>query len=278
LASRTGLVEPNGAIDISAPALVRTSDGAAQLTYILDNTTGTRATTLTYTTSGISTRVRAEAGKTAKLAAALPVSALQSGTNTLITTVNDGGALVGRLVSTIVVIDVPADSVATIGTVDWSDAEFALAPAGYAQYSTQFPNDVQFTLGTSDPATAWPYIHPGPDDGWAGSRVHTFTVNLSLDTVPADGLQLVVFLLDTHNTDPGTVVVALNGNAGTTVSLPAGGGAGYASGSAFDSGDQPTQFSVPLPAAQLATGPNTITISKTTGSWMVYDAVGVYGS
>jgi Polysaccharide lyase family 4, domain III/Carbohydrate binding domain len=278
LASRTNLVQANSGIDVSAPALTRTSDGTVELTYILDNTAGSQPVTLTYTTADTPTRVRAAAGATAQVAAAIPVSALQAGQNTLITSVSDGSALVGRLVSSLVVVDVPADPVATIGTVDWTDAEFALAPGGYGQYPAQFPNDVQFTVGTSDPATAWPYIHPGPDDGWAGGRVHTFTVALSLDTVPADGLQLVVFLLDTHNTAPGTVVVGLNGNAGTTVSLPVGGGSGYASGSAFGSGDQPSQFSVPLPAAQLVAGPNTVTITKSTGSWMVYDAIGVYGS
>jgi len=276
LAARTDLVQANGAIDVSAPELVRTSDGTVGLTYILDNTAGTRSATLTYTTLGTATRVKAAAGTTANVVAAIPVTALQAGMNTLITTVSDGGALVGRLVSSVVVVDVPADPVGTIGTVDWSDAEFALAPGGYGQYSTQFPNDVQFTVGTSDSATDWSYIHPGLDDGWAGGKVHTFTVTLSLDTVPADGLQLVVFLLDTHNTDPGTAAVALNGDTLATVTLPVGGGTGYASGSAFGSGDQPTQFSVPLPAARLVVGANTIAISKPTGSWMVYDAVGVY--
>ena len=278
LAKRTDLVAADGRIDVSAPALVRTSDGTVELTYMLDNSGGNRPAGLTYTTASTATRVRAGAGKKAQVTVALPVAALGAGRNTLITTVGDGGAVIGRLVSSIVVVDVPTGPVAAIGMVDWSDTELALAPDGYAQFPSRFPNDVQFTAGADDPATAWPYIHPGPDDGWAGGRTHTFTVTLALDSVPDRGLQLVVFLLDSHNTAPGTVAVALNGGTATTVSIPAGGGTGYAAGNAFTSGDQPSQFSVPLPAAQLVAGRNTITITKTSGSWMVYDAVGVYRS
>jgi Polysaccharide lyase family 4, domain III/Carbohydrate binding domain len=276
LAESTDLVAADGSIDVSAPAIAYTSDAAVTLTYVLDNTGGTQPAALTYTTAGTPTSVKAGAGKKVQVNAAISTAALQPGVNTLITTVRNRAAVIGRLVSSIVVVDVPAGPVATIGKVDWSDTEFALAPGGYAQYSAQFPNDVRFTVGTDDPATAWSYIHPGPDDGWAGSQAHTFTVTLPLPSVPNSDLQLVVFLLDTHNTDPGTVAVALNGGAAATVSLPVGGGTGYSAGDAFTSGDQPSQFSVPLPATQLVAGNNTITITKTTGSWMVYDAVGVY--
>ncbi|MBM7789779.1 polysaccharide lyase family protein [Tenggerimyces flavus] len=173
----------------------------------------------------------------------------------------------------VAVIAVPTGELAMVGTPDWTDHEFALAPGGYAEYPTRFPNDVTFTIG-DDPAQSWSYIHPGPDDSWAGGRAHTYTLNVDLPTVR--DLRLVVFLLDTHATAPGTVVVKLNGGTATTVALPAGGSAGHASGSAVDSGDIPSQFTVALPAAQLVAGRNTITLDKATGSWLVYDAVGIY--
>ncbi|MCU1526924.1 MAG: hypothetical protein JWP75_687 [Frondihabitans sp.] len=277
IASHLPVVATDLRIDVTAPQLIRTADGDLQLSYALDNTHAAAAD-LTFTTLGISTRVRAAAGKAATVVASLPVSLLSAGSNTLVTFVRSGGTVVGRLSTTVVVIDEPAGAIATIGAVDWTDDGFALAPGGYGSYSTNFPNDVTFTVGSSDPAQAWPYIHPGPDDGWAGSRAHPFTVSFHLDAVPSAGLQLVVFLLDTHNTDPGSVSIALNSGAPTSVALPAGGGSGYADGSALTSGDQPYQFAVDLPAAILATGANTIVITKTSGSWMVYDAIGIFAA
>jgi len=58
-----------------------------------------------------------------------------------------------------------------IGKPDHANAEFALAPGGYAQ----FKNDAFFIVGQSDPKHDWPYVQPGPADTWAGSRPHTFT-------------------------------------------------------------------------------------------------------
>lgn len=275
LTRRTDLLSGPDRLDVSADALVTTAAGSLPLTYTLDNSTGRQPLDLTCTTAGVATRLRARPRQKVQVTAQIGTAQLSAGRNTLITWVTNGRTTVGRLVTPVVVVDVPAGAIGQVGTVDWKDTELALASGGYAQYAQSFPNDVAFTLGTDDPATAWPYIHPGPDDGWAGSRTHAFTLSLPVSGAPTD-LQLVVFLLDTHNTAPGTVAVAVNGQSPTEITLPAGGGVGYDAGDAMVSGDQPTQFAVALPAAQLHTGTNTITITKTTGSWMVYDAVGVY--
>lgn len=275
LSARGGQVSPDARIDVTAPQLVRTSAGTLRLTYVVDNTHAGGAD-LVFTTLGVATRVRAAAGRKVEVEAAIPVADLAEGSNTLITTVASGHRVVGRLSTTVAVIEEPSSLVARIGQLDWTDAGFALAPDGYANYSTSFPDDVTFTVGVSDPADAWPYIHPGPDDGWAGGREHPFAITFPLDAVPSGGLQLVVFLLDTHNTAPGEVTVSVNGGSATTVSLPAGSGSGYADGSAFTSGDKPTHFAVPLPAAALSAGSNTVIITKSSGSWMVYDSVGIY--
>ena len=50
-----------------------------------------------------------------------------------------------------------------IGKADGKNAEFALAPGGYAQ----FKNDGFFVVGSSDPKKDWPYVQPGPG-GWLG--------------------------------------------------------------------------------------------------------------
>ncbi|GAA1672721.1 hypothetical protein GCM10009765_22570 [Fodinicola feengrottensis] len=274
---RTGAAAvASGRFDVTAPAVVRTADETVTLAYVVDNTAGIAPVNAVFTSLGKETRVTAARGQRVDKVTAVPLGSLVAGRNTIITAVTVGKGQVARLVTAVVVLDVPADALATVGVADWTDHEFALAPAGYADYSIRFPNDVTVTAGTDDPAQSWSYIHPGPDDGWAGSRVHRCTLAFALTAVPAADLRLVVFLLDTHNTAPGTVAVALNGGAATTVVLPSGSGAGYSAGSALDSGVQPTQFTVTLPAARLVAGRNTITIDKTSGSWMVYDAVGIY--
>ena len=71
-----------------------------------------------------------------------------------------------------------------IGAPDNGDAEFALAPQGYQQ----FKEDGFFVVGRSDAKIAWPYVHPGPLDGWAGNRRHVFTVvGLTRDQVNSGG-------------------------------------------------------------------------------------------
>ena len=59
-----------------------------------------------------------------------------------------------------------------IGQPDGDASEFALAPGNWRD----FKKDALFLVGQSDPKVDWPYVHPGPDDDWAGRRRHTFTI------------------------------------------------------------------------------------------------------
>jgi hypothetical protein len=110
--------------------------------------------------------------------------------------------------------------VAIVGKRDLSQDEFALAPDHYAQYPSDFPSDVDFTYGVSDPATEWSYIEPGPADSWAGGKAHTFTFRFNLAQVPSSDLTFTAWLLDTQNKVPPVVQVGLNGASVQTVSLP----------------------------------------------------------
>jgi alpha-mannosidase len=160
-----------------------------------------------------------------------------------------------------------------IGTYNNSDAEFALAPDGYEQYSTQFPNNVSYVVGTSTPGQDWSYIQPGPRDAWAGSTVHPFTITYTLSSVPAGDPRLEIWYVDTNSAADGapTVQVTSNGTVVSTTALPGGGGGGYHSGAP----EVPYALEVTIPASTLHTGTNTITITNTAGSWTVYDAVGL---
>uniref|UniRef100_UPI001CECB54F polysaccharide lyase family protein n=1 Tax=Streptomyces aculeolatus TaxID=270689 RepID=UPI001CECB54F len=164
--------------------------------------------------------------------------------------------------------------VARLGTVDLATGEFALAPDRFGDFTTAFPDGVDFTVGSSDPATAWSYIHPGPSDGWAGAEPHTFTLRFDLDQPPATDLALTAWLVDTQ--ESGTSLrLTLNDGPDTTVNLPGGGGDGFHWGDGAGGDIRPTTFDVTLPADRLRTGRNTLTLTSTAGSWIVYDALAV---
>ncbi|MFB6782345.1 alkaline phosphatase family protein [Streptomyces sp. NPDC056352] len=157
------------------------------------------------------------------------------------------------------------------GETDASSHEFALAPNRYSAYPSTFPNDVTFTAGVSNPATAWSYIQPGPRDSWAGSKSHTFTLNFNLATAPSSDLTFTAWLQDTHPTAPPALTIGLNGAELSNAQAPAGGGGGATSAN----NTKPSTVNVTLPAANLKAGDNTITVTTTGGSWMVYDAFGI---
>uniref|UniRef100_UPI001CECDC07 polysaccharide lyase family protein n=1 Tax=Streptomyces aculeolatus TaxID=270689 RepID=UPI001CECDC07 len=179
----------------------------------------------------------------------------------------EGGDFSSELTATV------SRKVALIGAVDLATGEFALAPARYGDFPETFPDGVDFTVGSSDPATDWSYIHPGPSDGWAGARPHTFTLRFDLDRAPAAGLALTAWLIDTHESGPPTVELALNGEPAATVTVPKGGGQGYHWGDGEDGPIRPGTLDVTLPADRLRTGRNTLTLTTAAGSWMVYDAL-----
>jgi hypothetical protein len=154
-----------------------------------------------------------------------------------------------------------------IGKADGSNAEYALAPGGYAQ----FKSDGFFVVGGSDPRRDWPYVQPGPVDGWAGGRPHTFIVLFGLKVLPAAGdCRLQFNLLDTHSTNPPKVRVEVNGRA-FEQSLP--GGAGDASVFGQPDKGRKHEFAIAFPASLLRSGDNEIRITTVSGSWMLYDSV-----
>ena len=171
--------------------------------------------------------------------------------------------------------------VALVGAIDLDQHEFALAGQPLRDYPGAFPDDVDYTVGVDDPARDWSFIQPGPFDGWAASARHTFTVRFGLDAVPERDLAFTAWLLDTRDAasgEPPRLSVALSGGAGREIALPPGGGDGYHWGDAPDDrgGIEPATITMPLPRTSLHTGENTVTITTTAGSWLVYDAFGVH--
>lgn len=154
-----------------------------------------------------------------------------------------------------------------IGQADTNNAEFALAPGGYSKYSA----DAFYVVGRSDAKEAWPYVHPGPADGWAGSREHVFTILFGVKgTASAGTCKLLVDLLDTQNSSPPKLQITVNGQAFDR-QMPA--GAGDASVRGEPAKGKPHHFAIEFPTSLLKTGNNNIDIANVAGSWMLYDRV-----
>ncbi|WP_341856664.1 hypothetical protein [Brachybacterium sp. GPGPB12] len=88
--------------------------------------------------------------------------------------------------------------VATIGDFDGRTLEHLLAPASYAQIPERFPDAlIEYTDGTDAPGEAWPYLLPGPGDGWAGSKAYRARWTVTLESAPSEDHDLALWLVDT---------------------------------------------------------------------------------
>ncbi len=156
-----------------------------------------------------------------------------------------------------------------IGRGDNDDREFALAPNRYSQ----FREDAFFVVGKSDPRHDWPYVQPGPADAWAGGRAHTFVIVFGLQRVPESGqCKLRLDLLDTQRGVPPTLQIQINGREFQR-RLPH--GAGDASIFGDPAAGQECKCDIAFPAELLRTGPNEIALTTRSGSWLIYDSLGL---
>ncbi len=159
------------------------------------------------------------------------------------------------------------ETVWTIGRSDNDNSEFALAPQDFAQYS-EAPF---FVIGTSATQHDWPYVLPGPGDAWAGNRQHTHSILFGLNSLPqADECRLVLDLIDTHQSAPSRLQVAVNGHTWEK-SLPH--GAGDASIMGRPDQGREHVWTIPFPSEQLRSGLNEIHITTLSGSWVLFDSI-----
>jgi hypothetical protein len=155
-----------------------------------------------------------------------------------------------------------------IGRPDGSVADLA----GEADRGDKFENDGVFIVGKSKEKMDWPWAQPGPDDGWAGNRQHSFFVLFGIKDLPtADSCHLRVRLLDTHQASREHLSIHINGQE-FLQTLPRGSGQGiYGDFSKA----RPYEFSIGFPARLLSKGDNSISITSTSGSWFIYDGLGL---
>jgi len=155
-----------------------------------------------------------------------------------------------------------------IGAKDGASAEFALAPGGYASYR----GDGFFVVGRSDPKLDWPYVQPGPDDSWAGSRSHSFRVVFGVKARQSGSgtCTLEIALVDTQSRTPPELKIELNGMERRQRLAPGGGDASIAG--RVDQAKH-ARVEIAFPVETLRQGLNVLTISTLSGSWVLYDAL-----
>lgn len=153
-----------------------------------------------------------------------------------------------------------------IGAPGGGNAGFQFAPGGYRS----FRDDAVFVAGRSSPAADWPYVHPGPQDGWAGGRAHCFRVVFDVASVPPGAVgEFELGTLDAHAQLPPEVRIALDGVDLGHERLPAGAGDRSVHGEPAAGRRHTLRFAVP--AGTVRPGRNVLTITSGDGSWFLYE-------
>jgi predicted alpha-1,2-mannosidase len=166
-----------------------------------------------------------------------------------------------------------------IGQAGQGAAQFALAPTNYAAFLERFGSpDRAYYIGLSRPESGWPYILPGPLDGWGGSsgngrwdQMNTLPVGFVLAQTAATGqCALTINVAETPLQHPPRLRVTVNG-AVFERELRPGGGDDSPGGNMVSA--KPQAVRVEFPASLLRLGYNEIALRSTAGSWLMFDGL-----
>ena len=161
-----------------------------------------------------------------------------------------------------------ANTIFQIGTPDGDYKEFAIA-GDYHTYPDQFPNDVDYTVGQSDPSKDWPYVLPGPSDAWAGNKSHTFKIHFQIPQQTQGYYQLVIDFVSTQPAGGPGWTIDINGGK-IKLQLSKGGSDDALTNPKAGKNSSIRQL---IPGTQFHAGDNTISITCDEGSWALFDDV-----
>lgn len=166
---------------------------------------------------------------------------------------------------------------ARVGEFDGRTLEFHYAPAEYGKIPPAHPEGVIEVRSGADQAAAWPYLLPGPGDGWAGRKVYRLRWHVHLDAAPQRPVDLAVWLVDTTRLG-GRLDVSVNGVAARSIDLPKGATRGSRDGDATLPGSTLLRsfHEFELPGQSLTAGENLVEFTLAEGGWVAWDAVGLY--
>lgn len=172
-----------------------------------------------------------------------------------------------------------------------SGADFLWQFSASAGPSDHFSGDGLYVVGAAAGRSRpgyWPAAQPGPDDAWAGSRAHTYSIVFGLKgaaggasasgaggsagaAVAAGGpARLSIHLVDVGPDDV-SLLISVNGHA-FHKRIPEGAAeAIYGDKSKGKS----YNFDLDIPADNLVAGDNHIDLTTENGSWLIYDWIGL---
>lgn len=175
------------------------------------------------------------------------------------------------LVASLLLAALPAQTAELwrMGATDNDYGDFTLA-GQHEDFLAIFAQGVNLTINADNPAESWPFIHPGPQDQWAGGRPQVFKIHFDLETIPETGCRFTVALQGTHPKTPPRIMVSINGHAGEKVQLAAG-----KDEAALQDPKKgtPLSHSLVFPSNWLRENDNQIEIATLEGSWMLYDSL-----
>ncbi len=164
-------------------------------------------------------------------------------------------------------------SIWQIGKKNADFSEFALAGvADRGQYNEYFSGGVEFTVGKDSESTAWPSVHPGQMDAWAGARNHTYVIKFNLGEQPYEMYAFNIHLTSSHRQAPPELDVRINDKQWN---LRTSAGPGDQALRNPKAGGHQTHEII-FKKQVLKKGENQIKIT-TRGSWMIYDALELLG-
>lgn len=156
-----------------------------------------------------------------------------------------------------------------IGKSDGDYAEFATA-GNYHGYAARFgAKPPVFEVGRSDPAKDWPFIQPGPVDGWAQNGGQPWTIRFALPDEPRGVMQLRIEFVDVQQMATPRYAVTLGERTGQFALTPGGGDGSLTNPRA----GKPQKVELTVPASFFKQGVNEIRLACTEGSWVQYDAI-----
>ncbi len=177
---------------------------------------------------------------------------------------------IGLIMFAALAATVQAEELWSLGTKDADYSEFALA-GDYQSFSKVIGTNLQVQGGSTDAASKWPWIHPGPEDTWAGSKAHALTVRFDLpDDCKAPVFEVVVDLVAAHWGQPPVLEIELNGCEREVRTESS------ARGDAVlqdPKQGRPTTHRVVFLADAVKQADNRLTLTNRQGSWLLYDRI-----
>ncbi|MCP4343862.1 MAG: hypothetical protein GY799_34550, partial [Desulfobulbaceae bacterium] len=168
-------------------------------------------------------------------------------------------------------VNAEGSTILQIGKPDSSAFGFGLFGTGSHSYTDTFADGVVFTAG-KDELDKWPFIHPSTLDAWAGSKVHTHTINFSVEQIRQKELYLHIGFAETHRWELSDLEAVLNKVSLVSQKVPAGSSRSdpWAKG-------KPSSLTFTIAVDQIKTGTNTLALTLDNGSWVIYDYVSITG-